>query len=218
MVQAGVRHQPRRAEHQRLQIAHLAEGIVFIDPHLVRQLLGIQAPAFRIGREAHHLHQQRRVRLLHLQGDLMVMARRRLVIGQRRQHPFGPLSRVAQVDVVGARPRSIQRRGLIIAARRARLDGLGHAPDFARRLGQAAEIVRQARLHGGHLDVQFLQQLFLGLVRVRIDEARVGADGGDAFPHASLRHPLRLQQGVGAGGNLGHLLQPHLVHLVRAER
>src|SRR3546814_20417220 len=54
--------------------------------------------------------------------DLVVMARRRFVIGQRRQRPRRVFGGVAQVDIISAGARAVERGYLVIAARGAGLD------------------------------------------------------------------------------------------------
>jgi hypothetical protein len=58
-VQSGVDDQPAGAERDRLQIAQAAERIVVVDAELVRELLGVQRPAFRVRVEREQRARQR---------------------------------------------------------------------------------------------------------------------------------------------------------------
>jgi hypothetical protein len=74
------------------------------------------------------------------------MARHAFVIIQRRQREFRPFVRVAQIDEVRARARAIERRALIITARRARFGRKRrHAIDFQLRPRQRVERARHHR-------------------------------------------------------------------------
>src|SRR3546814_9966332 len=89
------------------------------------------------------------------------MARRRFVIGQRRQRPRRVFGGVSQVDIISAGARAAERGYLVIAAWGAGLDLGRHAADVALRLGQTAEGFGQAALHFLDLLVQFGDQVGL---------------------------------------------------------
>ena len=144
VVEAGVDDAAGGAEHEALQIAELAERVVLVDAHLVGQRLGIEAPALGIDRIERQPAERRDAGRFLGERDLVVMAGHRLVIGEGRQGPFRPFGGVAQVDVISAGPRAVERRRLVIAARRAGLDRRRHAADLAGRARQPAEIVGQA--------------------------------------------------------------------------
>src|SRR3546814_2942992 len=76
--------QARGAEHIGLQIAELAPRVVCVDAHLVGELFGIEAPALGIDRISGETAEARDACRLLRERDLVVMARRRFVIGQRR--------------------------------------------------------------------------------------------------------------------------------------
>src|SRR3546814_3888124 len=147
--------------------------------------------------------------------DLVVMARRRFVIGQRRQRPRRVFGGVAQVDIISAGARAVERGYLVIAARGAGLDLGRHAANVALRLGQAAKGFGQAALHFLNLLVQFGDQVGLALVGVGIEEARVLAERAHPFGDAALRHALRLENRVGARGERSEEHQSELQSLMR---
>ena len=62
------------------------------------------------------------------------------------------------------------------------------------------------------------QQLLLARIGVRIELARVPAEGGDTLADRALGQPLRLQQDIGAGRKLGHLLQAEGVEIPFPQR
>ena len=75
-----------------------------------------------------------------------MVARNALVIGERRQRELRPFVRgIAQIDVVGAGTRPIERGALVIAARRARFGEFRHALDLELRARQRAAHFRHAR-------------------------------------------------------------------------
>src|SRR3546814_624518 len=108
MVEAGVDDQARGAEHIGLQIAELAPRVVCVDAHLVGELFGIKAPALGIDRISGEAAEARDARRLLRERDLVVMARRRFVIGQRRQRPRRVFGGVAQVDIISAGARAVR--------------------------------------------------------------------------------------------------------------
>ncbi len=217
-VDAGVDHQAHGPEQIGHQEANAAQRIGRIGVQIVgRHSLGVQRPAFVEGREAARAAPLRQLARLALQGDLQVMARRGLVIGQGRQGELRPVPAVAQVDVVGPRARAIQRRPLIVAARRARLDRHRHAAHLDVGLGQAAEDGGQFRFKRRDLFVQPLQQLFLARVGVGEQLGRVLVQGLNPFADRALGHALRLQDGVDLGGDLGHLFDAHGVDFLGRE-
>src|SRR5690606_33043994 len=97
-------------------------GTAFIGSQFVGKLLRIKAPPFSIDGIIGELADIGNSLGLKSKRDLMVMARRGLMIGERGQRPAGIRCRVAQVDVISTRPRTIERGKLIISARRTRLD------------------------------------------------------------------------------------------------
>src|SRR3546814_1003619 len=65
-------------------LAELAPRVVCVDAHLVGELFGIEAPALGIDRISGETAEARDACRLLRERDLVVMARRRFVIGQRR--------------------------------------------------------------------------------------------------------------------------------------
>ncbi len=214
MVEAGVGDEPRGAEHIGLQIAEAAPRVVFIDPHLVGELFGVEAPALGIDRVSGEAAEARDALGLLRQRDLVVMARRGLVIGERRQRPRRIFGGVAQVDVISAGARAVECGDLVIAAGRAILDIGGDAANLDLGLGQAAEGFGKARLNRLHLGVEFGDQLRLALVGVGIEEARVLAERAHPFGDRPLGHPLRLEDRVGARAEIRDAVEPELVHFL----
>ena len=145
-MDAGVDHETHRAPHLVVETAHV--GIrIGIEAHLLGQQLGIEPPAFDIGRRAVLRAETRDARQLLRDRDLHVMAGQAFVIGGALEVPQRHRRHVGQVHVVDARPRAI---------RRARIVVLHAALLFAERLDalhdqiglrQDAEIFRQLRLH-----------------------------------------------------------------------
>src|SRR5262249_42312199 len=132
-VHAGVGDEPRRAVHEALDHAEPADRIIGIHAHLVRQLLGIEAPALAISGDADIAVKQRNRLVLDRDRALPEMTGYRLVMGQRRQGPLWPGAGIAQVDIISAGARAIEARALRIAARRAEFDRGRDPPDLHRR-------------------------------------------------------------------------------------
>ncbi len=112
-----------------MQLAHVSHGILVVEAHLDRQLLGVERPSLAVSRVVGELAIKRQSLDLPGQRALEVMAGHGLVIGEGRHEPAGDLGRVAQVDPVEAWPGAIQRRVLVIAGWRSGLDRLWHAFD-----------------------------------------------------------------------------------------
>ena len=126
-----------------------------------------------------------------------MVARDALVIGERGQRELGPFfCGIAEVDVVGAGTRPIERPGLVIAARRARFGEFRHALDLECRARKRAAYFRHARPNGFHLRVQIRQQARAAGVGVRIDLIRAARQGVQALGQRAVRHPLRPQDRV----------------------
>ena len=214
VVHAGVDHQAHGAEQGVVQHADLAARVVLVDAHLDGQLLGIERPTLGIAREADDLADQRQALGLVRQRQLQVVARDALVHRQGGQSVLGLLGRVAQVDPVDPRTLAVERGRVVVAARRAGLDGLGHATDLQRRLGQLAEIGRQLLFDPLGLGVQVSDQLFLGRVGVGID---VLAQFAHPVADRALGHADLLEQLVGLGLDRLDHVQAQLVDLVRRQ-
>src|SRR4051812_4450712 len=73
-VEAGVDHQPRRPEQEGLEVTRPLERRL-VGAELVRELLGVERPAFRIGAEEAGLAKRRYVLRFLGEADLEVMAR-----------------------------------------------------------------------------------------------------------------------------------------------
>ena len=156
-VHPGVDDQPRGAP--RLRVEHPEPlGRRPVQPELVGQALGVQAPALDEGaargpraEPAEHVE----ARVLHLEADLEVVARDGLVERRRGELRVGPARQVVGVDVVDAGARAVDRRREVVRERRVllleRLDradlagGAREAAEHARRdLGGPADVLRGA--------------------------------------------------------------------------
>ena len=83
-MEARIDDQARGAEQERLEEAGAAERIVGIDAQLVGELLGVERPAFGVGREETKLAERRDVLRFLRDTDLQVMAGDAFVIAERR--------------------------------------------------------------------------------------------------------------------------------------
>ncbi len=137
-----------------------------------------------------------------------------LVVGQRGQRPLRPDRGVGQVDVVGAGSGTIQAAGLRVTTRCPEFDGRRHPAHLDRCPWQHAEQLGHATLDRLHLHVQVGKQLGATVVVVRVEPARLLAERGHASPDCALAEPLRLQQCVGFGRDLGHLREAERVRFV----
>src|SRR4029450_528707 len=98
---AGVDDETSGPEQEALQITGALDAIV--GAKLVRQLLGIKRPAFRIGREAAYLAKRRYVLGFLGQADLQMMAGHAFVERKGGQRIFRPVADVLQIDEVDGR-------------------------------------------------------------------------------------------------------------------
>src|SRR6202022_880295 len=87
-MQAGVDHQSPRTEEFRVELSEQTFRVTVIPLGLGGQLFRVKSPSFTEGRNAPeraYPSKPRQARILHLQGDLKVMAWHRLVIDQRAE-------------------------------------------------------------------------------------------------------------------------------------
>ena len=147
------------------------------------------------------------------------MARHSFMMGQRRKAEFGPIERVAQVDIIDGRARAIERGILIIAARRARLDRHRHAAHLDRRLGQrpGGKGLGQALAHGDDLAIELRQQGFTPRIGVGIKLVGPLVERHQPLADAALAHPLAFQDRVDPGADLRHLIQTDAVNFVTGQ-
>ena len=129
-MDAGVDREARGAEQEGLEISGLFDSAV--SAKLIRQLLRIKRPAFRVGREAAGLADRRDVLRFLGDADLQMMPGDALVVGQRGKRIFRPVAGVLEVDEVDCGPGAVERGGPVIAVRRAVLDLGRDAPDLER--------------------------------------------------------------------------------------
>ena len=144
------------------------------------------------------------------------MAGHRLVMGQGRQRPFRPGASVAQVDIIGARPRAIEAWPLRITAGRAELDRGRHPLDLHRRTRDRREHLRHAPAQPVHISGEIGEHLGPARVGVRIEMPLQPAERGDPGAHAALGQAFRAEQGLGLGAQLGELAKSGLVDLFGA--
>ncbi len=137
VVQAGVDHQPRRAQHLPLQVAEAAGGVL-VQAHGKAQGLGIQRPAFAIGHVARVAPKAWQGAQLAGAGHLQVVAGHGLMRHQGLHGPDRPGLVAQRVGVEPAGAAAVQARAVV------RLGGVGphvrrhgaHAPGRPWQLGK----------------------------------------------------------------------------------
>jgi Mg2+-importing ATPase len=148
-VHPGVHDQPRRAPRLRVQHAE-ALARVAVQAVLVGETLRVQAPALDV-RPADQARPEApegvEARVLHLEGDLEVVARDGLVVRRRGQLGVGPAGQVVGVDVVDAGPGAVHRGRVVVGEGDVLLLVALHRPDHAARDRQPPEDARRD-LHG----------------------------------------------------------------------
>ena len=77
--------------------------------------------------------------------------------------------------------------------------------------------MRQQGLDSLDLFVQIAQQPFLILVRIGIEEPRIGIEPANALTDRALAHALSLEDHIDPRGQVGGLVQTHLMDLVRRQ-
>jgi hypothetical protein len=209
-VHAAVDHQTDTPEDAVVQLADMAERVVLHRRPFRPPAARHRAPSLRHSPKELDLAQRGQARFLR-QRELEVMARHALVIGQRGQGPARHFGGVAQVDVIGAGARAVERAVLVIAARRAGLGGLGHAADVELGLGQGAEIFGQARLHRHDLLVEVGDELVLAFVGVGIAELGIVVERAQALADGALGVALGLEDFIGLRALLGDQFEPDAV-------
>ncbi len=215
-VDAGVDDETRGAERGRLQIADAPKRIVFINAHLIGELFGIEPPAFdERAEEAERAAEEGQPLALLLDRDLPMMAGDAFVIGQSRQRIARCFGRIAQIDVVRAGARPIERRRLIIAPGRAGFDVGRHAHDLEWGVGHATKHFRHARAHRLHLAVEIGQQARAAWVGVRIKLIGAGVERLHARGDAALRHALAAQDRIHLRLQRIDQLHTHVVDFIR---
>ena len=211
-MDAGVDDQPHRPPGQAHQIAEPPGGIVPVHAQLVRQLFGIERPAFRIGVERQDGADQRQLLRIFALPD---MAGYPFVIDEIGDGDAVVDRRIAQIDPDLARDAAVDGAGAAIGRRGAGLLRHRHPPDFQIAARQPSECVGQARadrvdpaLHiGDDLPPPF----------VTFGKADAGAflirDG--ALGNAALGQPLAAQDRVHLRLKVG---EPGLAHGVQIGR
>nr|GEU28273.1 hypothetical protein [Tanacetum cinerariifolium] len=216
-VDAGIDHQPARAELLRLQIADLAERVFRVQAQFVDQLFRVQRPAFdeRVKTDQRR-HQRQLLVVLGQVGALERVARQAFVRGQRGQFLLGPQRGGFQIDVIDGRARAVERRKVHVAERCAGLDIGGHALDFQRHLEVHARDLRHQVADCFHPLVAEGDQLLAALVVIRIKALRILGQRQQARAHRALGHALRLEDGVDARLQHGVLLHADRVDVLGA--
>ena len=162
-MQARIDHQPHRAPHL---VGELPEAVVriFVQAHVVAQLLGIQGPTLTIRDEVRGLAEHRRIGQLECARELEVVTRHRLVQRERHHFPGRPRFGFVQVDVVIARAGAVGGTGLIVRSGGVGRRGgrnLAHAVGLARNV---PEDTHQLRVDPFCRRPVSVQQLVRGLV------------------------------------------------------
>ena len=158
--------------------------VVQVEAHLVGEPLAVEAPALDVGHAGHPARPacgRRQPGQLHLDGELEVVARRRLVEGDGRDLVQRPLLRLVGVDVVLALRASRRSRLHVERRRRLALAVLLDRLDLAVGRWQPAEVVRR----GG----EGARRLLLGQLHDRL--ARIGVVGRDRRPAPRFRRDDR---------------------------
>ena len=212
-VNAGVDHQPRRAEEEGLEIARAVERRR-IAAQLIRQLFGIKRPAFGIGAHEGDLAQHRDIARGLRGRNLQMMARHAFMIGERAQPIFRPVAHIFQVDEIDGRARPVERGAVIIAVRRTILDLDRHGADFQPRVGNGGKSLGQLRLHRVDVAIELGEQGGAALRVVGIELGRLDIELGQPLAHGAAGIARALEDGVELRADVGDLLQPHGVNLV----
>ena len=180
MVQAGINDEATGAPQLHRQPSKV--GIrVGVEAELQREVLGVESPAFGIGRvTAKPAEGRNAVQLLH-DGQLHVVTRRAFVIGERFHLIGRHLRHVAQVGIVDSGARAIGRWALVegLAGRifAERLD----ATHFQLGLREAVEHLRQGLDHGVDHRRGIGQVSIASFIRIRVVELFVGAHEIEEF-------------------------------------
>ena len=114
-MDSGIHHQPRRAEQLGLERAESVVGVGF-EALLERQVLGIQPPALGERRERDDAAKEREILPLHGDRDLEMVARHRLVVGERAHVEAHRFLGIAEVRVEDAGARAVERGIVVVAA------------------------------------------------------------------------------------------------------
>ena len=196
-MEAGVDDQPSSPPGLRIQHPE-AFPLVSEQAHLVGQALAVQAPALDVCATDHprpQASERVEVRVLHLQGDLEMVARNGLVIRGRGELVVLATGQVVAVRVVDPLARAIRSGRIVIGEGRVLLLVLLDQSDLATGPRQDAEV---ARRHG-HRPLDILSgpcdQSVLGLRRVRDVSLERGSVGSRVVAVAGgVRHlpPLLL--------------------------
>ena len=144
---------------------------ILVEAEVVAEPLGVERPAFDVGREAAGAPEHRQVGLLLRERDLQVMARHRLVHRQHLHLVLRPHLGAVEVHVVVAGARTVERRALVVGGRRVRRAVVRDRPQAERRAVELAEELRQLRVDHLHDVGVGAEQLVARLVV----ELRVGA-------------------------------------------
>ena len=211
-VEAGVHHQPAGAEGERLEIAEPPDGEIVIDAEFVRELLGIERPAFRIGVEREHGADERQLVRIFALPD---MARDRLVEGEVGKVVLPVEVGGPEVDPELAGDAAVDRAGAAIGTGRAGLFLGGQAADLEVALDQRIEGARQL---GADLAQPFLDIGHdLGAALVALGElvARVLRQRLHAFADRALGVADLLQDRVHAAVQGLQFIEAHLMDLLR---
>ncbi len=190
----------------------MTERVRGVHPHLHSQLFGVERPPLGVARVAEALAQQGKLARFARDALLQVVAGHALVEGDGGQEPARILGRVAQVDPVDRRPRPIQGAGGVVAGR-PELGLLGDTADHQPGLRGPAEPLGKLGLHGLDLGVQRLDDRRLGLIGVREEELGVLEHGAHPLADRAAGQALGLHQPVRLRREVGHQIEPQLVHL-----
>ena len=142
-MQAGIHHQADRAPHLRHQPAVVGIRVLVGARHFLGQAFAVQPPAFGIGTEHQLGAELRQAGQLLGDGQLHVMARQCLVVGNHLQLGLRHRAHVGHVHVVDARTRTIGGARVVVLGGTGLLAERLDPAYFQRRLRQQAEIVRQ---------------------------------------------------------------------------
>ena len=109
-VDAGVDHAAIGAEQLELEIAKPSQGIVVVHPDLIRELFGVQRPAFAIAGKSTGLADERQRRVGESEPSFHLMTGQTFVIDGRGETEFWPFRAVVQIEINQPWAGSVDRR------------------------------------------------------------------------------------------------------------
>ena len=176
VVDAGVHHQAHGAEQLGIEIAQFAVGIVLVEADLTRQFLGVQRPAFGIGRERHHAAEERHAFQFLGDRELEVVTGDALMIGERFHPELLDFIHITQVGVEDARAFPAQIARLVVSPGGGLLAELRDALDLQGGLRADGKVRVQPGIHLVQDALVFGQCGEAAFIRVRKEEAFLFAE------------------------------------------